>query len=103
MLKPKQLAAFCIAVAVMAAGLLYLYNKSDAVEQKSVLKGVVCEEGLVRTGKKVQLGDVLVKVRSVAGGSIAAARASGDGMVQEVLVRPGDTVMPEQTVVILEI
>ncbi len=102
MLKSKQLAALCIAAAVTAAGLLYFYNRSEAVEQKSVLKGVVCEEGLVQTGKKVQIGDVLVKVQSVAGGSIAAARASSDGTVSKVLVQPGDAVVPEQTVVILE-
>lgn len=101
-MKKKYLAAFAAAVAVFAAGCVYLYGSTKSAEQKSVLKGTVCAEELVQADMKVRTGAVLVRVRSVTGSSIAAARADRDGTVRRVLVQPGDTVVPQQTVVILE-
>lgn len=101
-MKTQRLIAFCMAAVLLAAGLVYLYGRAGTAEQKSVLRGTVCKEELARTGMKVQTGDVLVRVRSVAGGSIAAARADRDGIVRQVLVQPGDNILPEQAVVILE-
>ena len=43
-------------------------------------------------------GDILVKVKSIAGGSIAAARATTAGKVSQVLVKPGDKIEAQQVV-----
>lgn len=67
-------------------------------EQRSVLSGTVAEKNLVQPGDKVAAGDVLAEVYSVAGGSIAAARASRSGIVSRVFVKPGDKITAEQAV-----
>lgn len=68
-------------------------------DQRAVVSGVVVAEGLVQEGAKVRQGDILVKVKSLAGGSIAAARATTAGSVSQVLVKPGDKITAQQVVV----
>lgn len=67
-------------------------------DQHAVVSGVVVAEGLAQEGAQVKQGDVLVKVKSLAGGSIAAARATTAGRVSQVLVKPGDKVAAQQVV-----
>lgn len=91
--KHVLLIAALIAVGVAAAAVL---DRSD--EQKAVLSGTVAEKNLVQPGDKVAVGDVLAEVYSVAGGSIAAARADRSGTVSRVFVKPGDKITADQPV-----
>jgi biotin carboxyl carrier protein len=65
---------------------------------RATIAGKVLEEGLVQAGDAVRDGDPVVWVRTAAGPA-AAARASADGVVVEVLVRPGDVIRRPGTVV----
>ena len=69
-----------------------------AVDQKCVLKGTVIAEGLAYPNERVCQGDILVNVSTLVGAG-AAARATVDGVVQEVLVKPGDMVKPGDVLV----
>ena len=59
---------------------------------------IVVADGLAQEGTQVKQGDILVKVKSIAGGSIAAARATTAGKVSQVLVKPGDKIEAQQVV-----
>jgi biotin carboxyl carrier protein len=56
-----------------------------------VLSGSVLPNGLVAAGAMAREGDILVYVETITGPA-AAVRANVDGVVREVLVRPGDQV-----------
>lgn len=86
--------------ALAVAGLLSAYALAYAAvtEQHAVVSGVVVADGLVQPGTMVQKGDVLVRVNSLAGGSVAAARASAAGKITDVLVQPGDKIIAKQAV-----
>ena len=58
------------------------------VEVKATLKGEVLADGLAKAGDDVSEGDPLVYVKTPTGRGVAA-RATVDGRVLEVLVRPG--------------
>ncbi|MBI3974765.1 MAG: hypothetical protein HY334_00055 [Armatimonadetes bacterium] len=66
---------------------------------KATLTGEVLEAGLVRVGEPVRDGDALVYVRTLVGRGVAA-RAPHDGVVLEVLVRPGQRITEKGTVVV---
>ena len=59
-----------------------------AVEIKATLRGEVLADGLVKVGQDLSEGDPLVYVKTPTGRGVAA-RATVDGRVLEVLVRPG--------------
>ena len=86
------------ALAVMGVFSLYTIGCAAVTDQRAVVSGEVAAEGLVAEGMQVQQGDVLVKVKSLAGGSIAAARATTSGKVTQVLVKPGDKIAAQQVV-----
>lgn len=90
---------FLIAVlAVMGLFSVCTIGCAAVTEQTSVVSGVVAAEGLVQEGTAVQQGDVLVNVKSLAGGNIAAARATVSGRVVEVFVTPGQKIDAQQVV-----
>ena len=64
----------------------------------STLNGVVLADGLAAVGMQVSEGQVLVKVKTIAGPA-PAARANIAGKVTAVLVKPGDNISNGQTVV----
>ena len=68
---------------------------------KATLRGAVLEEGLARVGEAVKDGAPLVYVRTVVGRGVAA-RASADGVVVELLVRPGQVIEKGMVVVRLD-
>lgn len=86
------------ALAVMGVFSLYTIGCAAVTEQRAIVSGEVAADGLVQVGTRVQQGDVLVKVKSLAGGSIAAARATTSGQVTQVLVKPGDKIAAQQVV-----
>jgi biotin carboxyl carrier protein len=68
------------------------------VDVRATLRGEVVAEGLARVGDEVSEGDPLVYVRTATGRAVAA-RATVDGRVVEVLVRPGTVIRELGTVV----
>ena len=73
----------------------------QTVDQRGVLSGSVMSKGLVATGAVAREGDILVYVETITGPA-AAVRANVDGVVREVLVRPGDTVKTGDVLVKIE-
>ena len=69
------------------------------LDVKATLTGEVLEENLARTGEVVKDGDPLVYVRTLVGRGVAA-RATVDGTVVEVLVRPGQVIRERGAVVV---
>lgn len=67
-------------------------------EIKATLTGEVLEDGLKRPGDEVRDGDPIVWVRTVTGRAVAA-RAPLDGVIVEVLVRPGQVIKEKGAVV----
>ena len=70
---------------------------AGAIEQTSSLAGTVVAEGLVAPGTIVAEGQVLVKVKTIAG-TAAAARANCRGKVVSVDVSPGSSIVAGQVV-----
>ncbi len=70
---------------------------AGAIAQTSSLAGTVVAEGLVAPGTMVSEGQVLVKVKTIAG-TAAAARANCSGKVVSVSVSPGSSIVAGQVV-----
>lgn len=67
--------------------------RADVVEVKSSLAGLVLADDLAEVGDRVEDAQALVYVRTpLTGLRSVAARAPRDGVVREVLVRPGQRV-----------
>lgn len=87
-----------LTVFYILGGAYTLAFTDTAVDQKTTLNGVVLADGLATVGMQVSEGQVLVKVKTIAGPA-SAARANIAGKVTAVLVKPGDTISNRQTVV----
>jgi len=89
-------------VGLLVIGILSV-NAAQAgdVEQKAVMAGTVAAQGLVASGATVREGDVLVCVESITGVT-PTARATVDGVVTAVLVKPGDRVKTGDVVAKIE-
>jgi len=73
------------------------------LDVKSTLAGTVLADELAQEGMRVEDGQPLVYVRTALTGARAvAARAPRDGVVREVLVKPGQRVEQGDVVVRLE-
>lgn len=92
-----QILAVLMALCILG-GVYTLAFANNGVDQKTTLSGVVLADGLVSAGMQVSQGQVLVKVKTIAGPA-PAARANVSGKVTEVLVRPGESISNGQTVV----
>ena len=80
-----------LCVVLLLSAMVWAVSANSLVDQRSVLAGRVVAQDLVAAGTRVKEGSILVKVTSITG-SAPAARATVDGVVQEVLVKPGDMV-----------
>ena len=83
---------------LMATGTVFA---AALVDHKAVLSGRVSGQDLASVGQVVREGDVLVRVETVAGAQ-PAVRAAVNGVVREVLVRPGDTIQAGKVAVRVE-
>lgn len=97
MLKAKKM-LLVLALAALGVCSVYTVGCAAVTEQQAMVSGEVAVDGLVAEGAQVQQGDVLVKVKSLAGGSIAACRATTSGRVVQVMVKPGDKIAAQQVV-----
>lgn len=76
-----------------------LVSAAGLIDQKSVLSGKV--HSAVGPGSAVREGDVLVVVDTIMGPS-PAVRATVDGVVRELLVKPGSDIRQGQVAVRIE-
>ena len=76
-------------------------SADSLIDQNGVLAGRVVTLDLVAVGSPVKEGIVLARVESIAGAAVAA-RATRDGVVREVLVKPGETVRVGQVIARIE-
>lgn len=78
---------------VLAAG--------QPVDQRGVLAGNVLSNGLIAPGAMAREGDILVYVDTLIGPAVAV-RSNVDGIVREVLVKPGDKIKSGDVLVRIE-
>ena len=83
---------------LMIGATFWVVSASNAIDQKAVLSGRVLPMGLASAGTIVREGSPLLYVDSITG-AVPAARATTDGTVREVLVKPGDMVKTGEVVV----
>ncbi len=100
MLKKRTLAITLLVFVVLAVS-VWAGASGSIVDQKGVLAGKVAAQGMVAVGSHVREGDILVRVETLTG-ALPAARATGDGIVREVLVKPGDVINVDQVVARVE-
>lgn len=93
MLHKKSIIVSLVMLLLIAGSLLVA--ASPAVDQRGVLAGRVIS--LLATGTAVREGDILVRVETMTG-PVPAARATTNGVVSEVLVKPGDSIGVGQVV-----
>ena len=91
---PKVIIATVLIMLVCAAWAV----AAGSVDQKAVLSGQVIANGLATPGTMVHEGDVLIQIESIAGAA-PAVRATLDGKIREVLVKPGDHINTGDVVV----
>lgn len=99
MLQRKYILILAITMLVIAGAWTVLAN--NLADQKVVLSGKVLAGGMASPGASVREGDILLVVDTITG-PVPAARATSDGIVREVLVKPGDSVRSGDVVVRLE-
>ena len=99
MLQKKHVFMLTIALLIVAG--VWTVWANNLADQKVVLSGKVLAGGMVSTGASVREGDILLVVNTITG-PVPAARATSDGIVREVLVKPGDVVHSGDVVVRLE-
>ena len=90
-----------ILIALLLAATIWVGAATNLVDQHGVLSGRVVSQNLVVVGTFVKEGAVLVSVESITGAA-PAARATRDGVVREVLVKPGDLVRAGQVIARIE-
>lgn len=88
----RNLAVMLVAVAVLAST-VGAAPRPEALDVKSSLAGIVLADDLVEVDARVEDAQPLLYVRTpLTGLKSVAARAPRDGVVREVLVRPGQRV-----------
>ena len=90
-----------ILVSLIVAATIWVGAATNLVDQHGVLSGRVVSQNLVAVGVFVKEGTVLANVESITG-TAPAARATRDGVVREVLVKPGDIVRAGQVIARIE-
>ena len=93
MLNKKTMIVSLVILLLIAGSLLVA--ASPAVDQRGVLAGKVIS--LLAPGTAVREGDILIRVETMTG-PVPAARATTNGVVSEVLVKPGDSIRVGQVV-----
>jgi biotin carboxyl carrier protein len=88
-----------LVVIVMALLASTLVSAANLIDQKSVLSGKV--HAAIGPGSVVREGDVLVVVNTILGPS-PAVRATTDGIVRELLVKPGADIRQGEIAVRIE-
>ncbi len=90
-----------LVVACLLAATIWVGAAANLVDQNGVLSGRIAARNLVAVGTFVKEGTILANVESISGAA-PVARATRDGIVREVLVKPGDMVKAGQVVARIE-
>jgi multidrug efflux pump subunit AcrA (membrane-fusion protein) len=90
-----------ITVLLVIGAVAWALAAGQTVDQRGVLAGSVMANGLTTPGATAREGDILVYVQTITGPA-AAVRATVDGTVKEVLVKPGDKVKTGDILVRIE-
>ena len=90
-----------LSVVCILALSVWVASAVNLIDQQSVLAGRVAPQNLVSVGAPVKEGTILVRVESITGAAVAA-RATRDGVVREVLVKPGELIKVGQVVARIE-
>ena len=88
-------------VVLLMAVMMWNVSAANLVDQLGVLSGRVVGGQLVSVGSFVKEGSILVTVESITGAT-PAVRANRDGIVRQVLVKPGDMVKAGQVLARIE-
>lgn len=98
-----MMSRYGLLVLVLVACLTAGGSAAPAVlDVKASLAGVVLPDGIVALGVQVDDGEPLVYVRTATEPRAVAATAPRDGVVKEVLVRPGQRIERGAVIVRLE-
>lgn len=90
-----------ITLLLVVSAALWSLAAGQMVDQRGVLSGNVLANGLIAPGAMAREGDILVYVETLTGPAVAV-RANIDGVVREVLAKPGDKVRSGDTLVRIE-
>lgn len=90
-----------LGIVLFLAASIWVVSAENLIDQNGVLAGRIVAQDLAAAGSRVKEGAVLAKVESIAGVAVAA-RATRDGIVREVLVKPGDMVKVGQVIARIE-
>lgn len=91
----KRYLVFVLLALIMAASAVACAMEGAQVKQQAVISGTVVKTAAV--GSAVRSGDSLVDISTLTG-TASAARATVDGTVTQVLVKPGDEIAPGQII-----
>ena len=100
-MKKRRSRLILISLFLLLVTTLWVGAANSLIDINSVLSGRIVPNSLVAVGDFVKEGAVLASVESITGVS-PTARATRDGVVREVLVKPGDIVRTGQTIVRIE-
>lgn len=99
----RRTARWILVVLIVVVATAEAATAPALLDVKSTLAGVVLADDLIEEGGSVADGQPLVYVRiPLTGTKAVAARAPRDGVVRQVLVRPGQRVEQGDVVVRLE-
>ena len=90
-----------LGIVLLLAATIWVVSAENLIDQNGVLGGRIVAQQLVTAGTTVKEGTVLANVESITGAAVAA-RATRDGVVREVLVKPGDMVRVGQVIARIE-
>lgn len=92
-----------IALVMTATAAAVAAPRPDVVDVRSSLAGTVLADRLPKAGDQVEDAQPLVYVRTALTGAVGvAARAPRDGIVRDVLVRPGQRIERGEVVIRLQ-
>ena len=86
---------------LLLATSLWVGAANSLLDVNSVLSGRIASSNLISIGSFVKEGTVLASIESITG-ETPTARATRDGVVREVLVKPGDSVRAGQVIARIE-
>jgi len=92
----KKISLIILLGVIIMTGICQQVSAQSIINEKTVLSGKV--SWTIQPGIMVKQGSALVNIATLTG-EITACRASADGIVQEVLVHPGDNIGNGQIVV----
>ena len=93
--------AIALSLILLLVTTLWVGAATTLIDSNSVLSGRIAPQNLIAVGVYVKEGVVLANVESITGVT-PAARAARDGIVREVLVKPGDIVRAGQVIARIE-